>query len=81
MQFRVGINIGEVICDEARIYGDGINRPFAFVLANHNVRKRTGLRRLQQTPARRETTILDDSGQYLQLLRRIAPPTHDLRRL
>jgi adenylate cyclase len=25
MQFRVGINIGEVICDEARIYGDGIN--------------------------------------------------------
>jgi hypothetical protein len=56
-------------------------RPFAFVLANHNVRKRTGLRRLQQTPARRETTILDDSGQYLQLLRRIAPPTHDLRRL
>jgi adenylate cyclase len=25
MQFRMGINIGEVICDEARIYGDGIN--------------------------------------------------------
>jgi class 3 adenylate cyclase len=25
MQFRVGINIGEVIYDEARIYGDGIN--------------------------------------------------------
>ena len=25
MQFRVGINIGDVICDEARIYGDGIN--------------------------------------------------------
>jgi adenylate cyclase len=24
-QFRVGINIGEVIYDEARIYGDGIN--------------------------------------------------------
>jgi adenylate cyclase len=25
MQFRVGINIGDVIYDEARIYGDGIN--------------------------------------------------------
>ena len=25
MQFRIGINIGEVIYDEARIYGDGIN--------------------------------------------------------
>ena len=25
MQFRIGINIGDVICDEARIYGDGIN--------------------------------------------------------
>jgi adenylate cyclase len=25
MQFRVGINIGEVVYDEARIYGDGIN--------------------------------------------------------
>src|SRR3974390_1819635 len=25
MQFRVGINLGDVICDEARIYGDGIN--------------------------------------------------------
>ena len=25
MQFRIGINIGDVIFDEARIYGDGIN--------------------------------------------------------
>jgi class 3 adenylate cyclase/pimeloyl-ACP methyl ester carboxylesterase len=25
MQFRVGINIGEVVHDEARIYGDGVN--------------------------------------------------------
>jgi adenylate cyclase len=25
MWFRIGINIGEVIYDEARIYGDGIN--------------------------------------------------------
>lgn len=25
MQFRIGINIGEVIYDEARIFGDGIN--------------------------------------------------------
>ena len=25
MQFRVGINIGDVVFDEARIYGDGIN--------------------------------------------------------
>src|SRR5262245_6360891 len=25
MQFRIGVNIGEVIFDEARIYGDGIN--------------------------------------------------------
>ena len=25
MQFRVGINIGDVVHDEARIYGDGIN--------------------------------------------------------
>jgi TolB-like protein/Flp pilus assembly protein TadD len=25
MQFRIGINIGEVIYDQARIYGDGIN--------------------------------------------------------
>jgi adenylate cyclase len=25
MQFRVGINIGDVIYDEARLYGDGIN--------------------------------------------------------
>jgi adenylate cyclase len=25
MQFRMGVNIGDVICDEARIYGDGIN--------------------------------------------------------
>jgi len=25
MQFRVGINIGDVVYDEARIYGDGIN--------------------------------------------------------
>src|SRR5271157_1351652 len=25
MQFRIGINLGDVICDEARIYGDGIN--------------------------------------------------------
>jgi class 3 adenylate cyclase len=25
MQFRVGINIGDVIYDEARIYGDGID--------------------------------------------------------
>ena len=25
MQFRMGINIGDVIYDEARIYGDGIN--------------------------------------------------------
>ena len=25
MLFRIGINIGDVICDEARIYGDGIN--------------------------------------------------------
>jgi class 3 adenylate cyclase/tetratricopeptide (TPR) repeat protein len=25
MQFRIGVNIGDVICDEARIYGDGIN--------------------------------------------------------
>ena len=25
MQFRIGINIGDVICDQARIYGDGIN--------------------------------------------------------
>ncbi len=25
MQFRIGINIGDVIYDEARIYGDGIN--------------------------------------------------------
>ena len=25
MQFRVGINIGDVVYDEVRIYGDGIN--------------------------------------------------------
>ena len=25
MQFRVGINLGDVVCDETRIYGDGIN--------------------------------------------------------
>src|SRR5204863_6207754 len=25
MQFRIGINLGDVIHDEARIYGDGIN--------------------------------------------------------
>jgi adenylate cyclase len=25
MQFRIGVNIGDVVCDEARIYGDGIN--------------------------------------------------------
>jgi adenylate cyclase len=25
MQFRIGINIGDVVYDEARIYGDGIN--------------------------------------------------------
>src|SRR5438128_12095397 len=25
MQFRIGLNIGEVVYDEARIYGDGIN--------------------------------------------------------
>src|SRR5262249_50800799 len=25
MQFRIGINVGDVIADEARIYGDGIN--------------------------------------------------------
>jgi adenylate cyclase len=25
MQFRMGINIGDIICDQARIYGDGIN--------------------------------------------------------
>jgi class 3 adenylate cyclase len=25
MQFRVGINIGDVVYDETRIYGDGIN--------------------------------------------------------
>jgi len=25
MQFRIGINIGDVIYDEARIYGDGLN--------------------------------------------------------
>ena len=25
MLFRIGINIGDVIYDEARIYGDGIN--------------------------------------------------------
>jgi adenylate cyclase len=25
MQFRIGINLGDVVCDETRIYGDGIN--------------------------------------------------------
>ena len=25
MQFRIGINIGDVVSDEARIYGDGVN--------------------------------------------------------
>jgi len=25
MQFRIGVNLGDVIYDEARIYGDGIN--------------------------------------------------------
>jgi adenylate cyclase len=25
MQFRIGVNQGDVVCDEARIYGDGIN--------------------------------------------------------
>ena len=25
MQFRIGINLGDVIHDETRIYGDGIN--------------------------------------------------------
>jgi len=25
MQLRIGVNIGDVICDETRIYGDGIN--------------------------------------------------------
>jgi adenylate cyclase len=25
MQFRIGINQGDVVCDETRIYGDGIN--------------------------------------------------------
>ena len=25
MQFRVGVNIGDVVYDETRIYGDGIN--------------------------------------------------------
>ena len=25
MRFRMGMNIGEVVYDEARIYGDGIN--------------------------------------------------------
>jgi adenylate cyclase len=25
MQFRIGINIGDVIHDEARLYGDGVN--------------------------------------------------------
>jgi adenylate cyclase len=25
MQFRVGINLGDVVCDETRIYGDGVN--------------------------------------------------------
>ena len=25
MQFRIGINIGDVVCDDTRIYGDGIN--------------------------------------------------------
>src|SRR5205085_4436245 len=25
MQFRVGINIGDVVYDESRIYGDGVN--------------------------------------------------------
>jgi hypothetical protein len=27
MQFRVGINIGDVVFDDVRIYGDGINAP------------------------------------------------------
>ena len=25
MQFRIGINLGDVIHDEARVYGDGVN--------------------------------------------------------
>src|SRR5262245_34046616 len=25
MQFRMGINLGDVICDESRVYGDGVN--------------------------------------------------------
>jgi adenylate cyclase len=25
MQFRIGVNLGDVICDESRVYGDGIN--------------------------------------------------------
>jgi class 3 adenylate cyclase len=25
MQFRIGVNVGDVIYDDARIYGDGIN--------------------------------------------------------
>jgi adenylate cyclase len=25
MRFRMGINLGDVICDESRVYGDGVN--------------------------------------------------------
>jgi adenylate cyclase len=25
MQFRIGVNLGDVICDESRVYGNGIN--------------------------------------------------------
>jgi Tripartite tricarboxylate transporter family receptor len=33
MQFRMGVNLGDVICDEARIYGDGVNVAASVVIA------------------------------------------------
>ena len=39
MQYRIGINLGDVIYDDSRIYGDGINVAARLVVLRHKLRR------------------------------------------
>jgi class 3 adenylate cyclase/pimeloyl-ACP methyl ester carboxylesterase len=71
MRFRMGINIGDIICDETRVYGDGIN----IAARLQSIAEPGGIVVSRQAQEQVEGRVaIDFRAMGLQMLKNIAKP-------